>query len=118
MATDLLVPAEFACKTLTASNIRQLTDCIAIGIDTKDKTTTNTSLGSVFTFAIAWCALISVGKTARNAADLKVCCFRSKASFRRVNLTYSLVILTDTDLKLGVKLRESTFRSHRTLASG
>ena len=41
------VPAELAGKTLTESNIRQQTNCTVIGIDTKDKTTTNPSPDSI-----------------------------------------------------------------------
>ena len=37
------VPAELAGKTLTEANIRHQTNCTVIGIDTKDKTTTNPS---------------------------------------------------------------------------
>lgn len=41
------VPAELAGKTLTESNIREQTNCTVIGIDTKDKTTTNPSPDSI-----------------------------------------------------------------------
>jgi voltage-gated potassium channel len=41
------VPGELAGKTLIEANIRQQTNCTVIGIDTKDKTTTNPSPESI-----------------------------------------------------------------------